>query len=201
MRKNGRIDLRSSERVWPNKLAPRGSGFHREPFDAWWQRVSRLIPNIHPQVAEQWVHRHWQESPYGGIPLDDLATTLQRWTTIQILNAVHIHGWELNAVHDMGLFSEAHQLSSDGHPTVRPFQCHGTWDYPIIVFEPSPRLFVDGIRVPSAKCLLIEGHSRLRYLSAIALLGAPPDHISLRDEHEVFVASVSQLEKIDTEAR
>ena len=184
------MDIRTHSMVWPSALAPKGSGFDREPFQKWWSRVSHLLSHIHPQVAEQWVHRHWGHTPYDSIPLDGLACSLENWATNQLLEKVYIHGWNLQPACDRKAFLEVHRISSGGHPTVRPFQQHGTWDFPILVLHTPRGLRIDGTPVPETSHLLIEGHSRMRYLNALAVLGPPFGHAPLQCEHRIFVLGV-----------
>jgi hypothetical protein len=66
------IDLRGHQKLeWPNELRPRGEGtWEKETFDLWWDRNKTLIAHIHPVVAEQWIYRHWSNSPYCHLYLD-----------------------------------------------------------------------------------------------------------------------------------
>src|SRR5918998_1728131 len=86
------IDVRPRHaRVWDAALEPIMEGTHaKEPFEAWWARNSARLANLHPLVAEQWVYRHWEQSPFCHLPLKRLSCRLESWPTRRILQEV---GW------------------------------------------------------------------------------------------------------------
>lgn len=166
------LDLRNHKQAWPDHLEPRGKGFYRESFAAWWDRHSNELRHLHPQIAEQWVHRHWRYSPYSFLPLDDLSWSQEEWATSRILKDVFVNGWPLDPDHDYRVFA-----GMPDHSTTKPLNQTGTWDYPIVTLE-TPGGFQDhSIHHPEVGHLLIEGHSRMRYMNALSHRGkAAPYH-------------------------
>jgi len=153
---------------WPDDLAPEWEGFQKESFARWWTRVGQRLANLHPTLCEQWLHKHWKQSPAAFLPLDHISWRLDRMTTAAIVDQVH-REWArtLNTEHDFKVF---HRNGGEKHPTARALDL-GAWDYPIIVLE-TPR----GIRnrheeLPDVRFMLIEGHQRHRYLAARYRLG------------------------------
>jgi hypothetical protein len=74
------LDL-AREPVWPIELRPIGEETaHKEPFRDWWQRHSYRLSHLPPDLAEQWIHRHWLNSPFAFLPLDDLLCERRTWS-------------------------------------------------------------------------------------------------------------------------
>lgn len=172
------FDLHSNKNPnWPESLAPIGEGGHnKESFEDWWERNSTGLSNLHPDIAEQWVYRHWHYSPYSFIDLHNLKWELKDWTTEQIIDAVYNERCQFNAEHDHKVFNRF-----DSNPTSGPMNATGTWDYPIVVMHvPHGIIDCDGEH-PEVRHFLIEGHSRVRYLNALTEYGSP------LGEHKVYV--------------
>jgi hypothetical protein len=154
------LDLEVLEETgeWPAELAPDG-----EDFRAWWARHHHRLGHLHRRLVEQWVHRHWDTSPFRFIPLDTLSWRLGTWSAEKVLSSVVLlEAGVLDPEHD----SECFAVAEGRHPTVTGFQ-NGSWDYPIVVLE-TPR----GVRrcegpEPCARFLLIEGRQRVRYLNVL----------------------------------
>lgn len=51
---------------YPEQLAPdfEESGAVSTPFEQWWPQVRASFSNVPEEVARQWLHRHWDHSPY-----------------------------------------------------------------------------------------------------------------------------------------
>jgi hypothetical protein len=53
------------ECVWDETLEPVGEGTPvKETFSSWWDRYKSRLGNLHPEIAEQWIYRHWTKSPF-----------------------------------------------------------------------------------------------------------------------------------------
>lgn len=170
------------EPVWPDELKPLNEGsFEKEPFDEWWGRHRRALSHLHPQIVEQWVHRHWHHSPFAFLPLESLSWEERAMFGDDILNAVwREHARELHPEFDYGVFQNA---GGEKLPTAAALD-RGTWDYPIIALSvPSGWKSVDAER-PDVRLVLVEGHQRTRYLNALHVLGKAP-----QEKHRVFVIS------------
>ncbi|PZR84758.1 MAG: hypothetical protein DI537_32130 [Stutzerimonas stutzeri] len=61
------------KRAWPDQLRKFGDGDHcPEAFEPWWAWHGAELAHLHPQVAEQWVHRHFDQTWFSFIPLPTL---------------------------------------------------------------------------------------------------------------------------------
>jgi hypothetical protein len=96
--------------VWPDDLRPiEDQQEVKEPFTAWWARHSQALAHLEPRIAEQWVYRHWGQSPYDFLPIEGLQWRLETWPTQQILGSIFTRS-EINAEWDYDVFNchEAH---------------------------------------------------------------------------------------------
>jgi hypothetical protein len=85
------IDLRPEHILtWPEELKPLGEGslVDKEPFRPWWERHQGRLSHLHPQIAEQWVHRHWNHSPFCHLDLNRISWRLELWMTERLLSEV-----------------------------------------------------------------------------------------------------------------
>jgi hypothetical protein len=173
-----------AECAWQDALRPIGEGtWDHESFESWWSRVGDQLSNLHPKIAEQWVHRHWRYSPYNYLPLERLKWRQEEWGIDAIRSDVFVRpafGFD-NPEHDFKHFN------TKDFENVAPYKflnSIGTWDYPIVVIETpcGVRSREEIHRVPYC---LIEGHLRRRFLLAWRHGGA-----RLRGRHSVFVLSL-----------
>jgi hypothetical protein len=66
---------------YPNHLAPvldEGGGVVTT-FNEWWPKVAKEFPKVPEDVAAQWIHRHWDQSPYGALKSSDYKFELVSW--------------------------------------------------------------------------------------------------------------------------
>lgn len=175
------LDVRSYTREFPIELRPIGEDtWEKETFEQWWSRCAKLLPNLHPQIAEQWVFRHYSHSPYSALPVQRLAWQLEEWTPQQVVDRAFIPGGEFNPEFDYGVFA-----GRDGTRTGRPFLAHGTWDYPILTLRTPDGVRSAGREYPDCHYLLVEGHQRMRMINAMYALGK-----ELMPVHRVFVLTL-----------
>jgi hypothetical protein len=166
----------TSKCVWSDSLRPVGlDGDDREPFDEWWSKHQSNLANLDKTIAEQWIYRHWDESPFGFIPLDDLSWECRLADSETFLSTVDLFfGGPADAEHDYRVFHE-NQLSTTQN------WVNGTWTIPPIVLE-TPGGFRFQLKTyPNTRLLLLEGSKRYRYLHALHAKGF---HTSL---HKFFV--------------
>ena len=65
---------------YPAELSPLSEDHEtKTPFAEWWAEVEASFPTVPVDVAEQWLHRHWGNSPYGYLKSRDYGFELQRW--------------------------------------------------------------------------------------------------------------------------
>jgi hypothetical protein len=180
------IDLRGHQkRKWPDELRPRGEGtWEKEAFGPWWERNKDRLPGIHPLVAEQWIHRHWENSPYCHLDQDRITCRLETWPTERLLAEVvrPDPADDINLNHDWMLYRDR---DLEPAATVRTT---GTWNIPIVIIEAlHGALRFDG--VDSRRFYLIEGHQRMRCLAAFQ------HYATCATEHEVFVLDYFEIIK------
>lgn len=82
---------------YPAELAPEfdeGGGV-TTPFPEWWARVSVAFPEVPEDVAEQWLHRHWNLSPYGWMRSEDYTFQSVSWASVQLSDiASGVNDWD-----------------------------------------------------------------------------------------------------------
>ncbi|MBI2254389.1 MAG: hypothetical protein HYU58_07220 [Proteobacteria bacterium] len=127
------IDLRGThDLAWSIDLKPLGDEdkFDREEFAPWWARNAKALKHIHPQIAEQWIYRHWRHSPYCNIPIEGISWTIERWSTENLLKDVKRgNSSKENPSWDYG------HLRQFGHEPAKSMDNTGTWNIPVIVLE------------------------------------------------------------------
>jgi len=180
------IDLRGHQKLeWPNELRPRGEGtWEKETFDLWWDRNKTLIAHIHPVVAEQWIYRHWSNSPYCHLYLDRITWRLETWPTKRLLAEVvrPDPADDINLNHDWALYRDR-----DLEPAVT-MRATGTWNIPIVIVD----ALHGALRFNGAdprRFHLIEGHQRMRCLAAFQ------HHAKCATDHEVFVLGYPEVDE------
>ena len=175
---------------WPKELKPIGEGsFDKESFSDWWKRKRSRLPNLPADLCEQWIHRHWTNSPFTFLPLDSLAVKRQRWEGEFLLKSVYrAFGGELAVEFDYDTFQRSG--GDNRHQTAKALDS-GTWDYPMVLLS-TPAGTIDWkTPLPDVRFVIVEGHQRHRYLNALHGLGKAP-----LGPHEVLILS-SPITKID----
>jgi len=183
------LDLRKAgPNVWPSRLKPRSDvGGEKETFATWWARNQADISHLHPQLAEQWVYRHWGFTEFSFLPLDSLAWELREISGAEILSSIRR---EISKRLDPDFDYEQFQgMSGFARSQTAEELDQGTWVYPIVALStPSgwvtrdlkhPHDFID---LPNERLMLLEGHQRHRYLNALHHRGLPPN-----GPHRVFI--------------
>jgi hypothetical protein len=179
------IDMRNlaGAHVWDAALTPIEAGeWGQEPFDAWWSRSSEALANLHPQIAEQWVYRHWLYTNFSHISLPDLTWRREVWPTQEILELVERPRKDEDAEHDYRVF----HVKLPTHEPAKTMDTTGTWNFPILVLRTPEGVMTYSGPSPDARFWLIEGHKRMRYLNALA------SRNQCADEHALFVLTLEQ---------
>lgn len=170
--RNPMLDLVNRRELgWPTELRPIGNGSHdKEPFASWWARNALRLANLGPRVAEQWIYRHWDESPFQFLPLEPLHATSERWSSDVLLATVHIEfGGPVDPEHDYRSFS-----GNGTDPLSTALNWHqGSWTIPIVVLRTPQGIRTHGGDRPDIRFLLIEGSKRVRWLHALHFRRAP----------------------------
>lgn len=174
------IDLGSGTE-WEERLKPIQVGpLDDEPFSAWWGRHSEEFKHLDPQVLEQWVHRHWRRSPFRRLPLSQLRSRRETWSTEQILRGVY-NDDIIEPKHDFQVFAEGY--------IGKTMLLRGTWDCPMLILS-TPEGFKDQKgEHPDARFRLIEGHRRFRFLNALA------HRRQACGPHEVLIISLDNVDR------
>lgn len=166
--------------VWPSTLRPRPGArpYEREPFAVWWARVRSEIPDVPEGVAEQWVHRHFDGSPYAFLPIEQLRFEQQSWSLEQLAAVTFGACWSWNPTDVARLDRER------ATPLATMMLETGTWPAPILVLD-NPDGLLDDTGVRMGRWHLVEGHRRLTYLRCLASRGAA------RPTHPVWIVSLA----------
>lgn len=154
---------------WPAEWRPIGFGSPAlEPFANWWHRNATQFPNLAPLVCEQWIYRHWTSSPYFGLQVRRLRCSRERYPTNtfllecgSILASRSKGPFVVDAGHIFKAFRRAHEPA-------RTMGATGTWNIPVVLLRSSDGFELRGRPIPEHHLWLIEGHRRLRYLSALS---------------------------------
>jgi hypothetical protein len=148
--------------IWPETLRPAGlDSFAKESFDDWWSKHQNELANLDQLIAEQWIYRHWDGSPFCFIPLVDLKWETRIADSEEFLCKVNLFfGGPADAEHDYKVFHENQSL------TARNW-ANGTWTIPPIALETPTGFNVSLQTYPDTRLLLLEGSKRYRYLNAL----------------------------------
>lgn len=150
------------ECIWPNTLCPAGQDtYGKESFQSWWSKHESVLGNVDKLIAEQWVYRHWNKSPFSFLPLDSLTWEARACYSKEFLYDVHLlFGGPADADWDYRVFHEQQlQTANDWS--------NGTWSIPPVVLETPCGFQCKTGRFPDARLLLVEGSKRYRYLNAL----------------------------------
>jgi len=161
------------ETTWPPELAPLGEDSARkESFDSWWERNDAVLAHLPPDLAEQWIHRHWLHSPFRFLPLEKLTWERRIWDGESLLSAVYrAWGGPLSPQFDYKTFQRGG--GSDRLPTAVALD-GGTWDFPMVLLATPSGVIDLGVAHPDARLVIVEGHQRHRYLNALHALDRAP---------------------------
>ncbi|MEM1389999.1 MAG: hypothetical protein AAGG45_02880 [Pseudomonadota bacterium] len=160
---------------YPTHLAPEMSegGGILTPFDEWWHKTKEHFPNVPEIIAEDWLHRHWGQSPHSWLQsrnYDFLLEDLHRDHLPLILSGTSEFepGGQKAMQHGMYLCGEhpEHQFPSEPLWLVRYMLKSQTFPTPITVLDNRDGhigyseypLWVKN-RIPTG-LILIEGHKR-----------------------------------------
>jgi hypothetical protein len=119
--------------AWSEQLKPLGEGpWEKESFDTWWARSKELVGHLHPMIAEQWIYRHWKESPYCYLPIERLNWRQEEWDFAALQNAfIRPEFGQINmenAKHDYEYF---HTKEYEDREPYKSLNAVGTWNYPM----------------------------------------------------------------------
>jgi hypothetical protein len=168
--------------VWPKHLRRLGTDeAPEESFDAWWAQHHDELAHLDPQIAEQWIYRHFDKTEFSCLPLDTLSWERRALSADDIVTHVRRElGRRLDPEWD---YEQMRGLTGfPVSPVVTEFEATGSWTFPIVALSVPAGWHANRREYPDARLMLVEGHSRQRYLNAAHAQGvAPPG------PHEVFV--------------
>lgn len=168
------LDLASLQdtRDW-DQFRPIGEDtFDQETFDSWWERHQADLGDLHPQVCEQWIYRHWRGTRHRWLDPRQLTSRHEVFETDAFLAAVHLHwGGPAQAEFDYEVFRAD---KPNALPTAAPQNwTGGTWTImPVLLETPEGVKFHDA-EYPDTRYLVVEGSKRYRWLNALAHRGDP----------------------------
>lgn len=176
------FDFRSHRpSVWPVHLRPKGEGTgHQEAFSPWWERHKEELNHLHPQLAEQWIYRHWGGTEFTFLPIESLKWELVAMAGEEILSSIRR---EISRCLEPDFDYDQFQgdLGFEKSPTAVELD-EGTWPFPIVALSTPSGWRARHADLPDERLMLVEGHQRHRYLNALHHKGlAPPG------PHDVFI--------------
>ena len=151
---------------YPEHLAPlNADSWNPESFRSWWARVEEHLPDVPRNVAKQWIHRHWGQSPYRHVPSNTVTFSLQGMTAKEILEIVPVGkddyaewGDYLISLYTRGEYKR---------PATGVILRRRVWPAPPIILDNrSPPQYGWAAELPSA-LLIIEGNRRLAIAKAM----------------------------------
>jgi len=172
--------------AWPTSLRPvNHDEWDKEDFSSWWEKHCDQLGHLHPQICEQWVHRHWAHNYFCFLDLMRIEWELIELDTDEALRFIYRDfAQPLHPEFDLK------QLNGRlcKHPVARAFEEHDTWDYPVIVLSTPYGIIGYTGEQPDVRHVLVEGHQRHRYLNALFVLGKAP-----KRRHKIFIISTDQV--------
>jgi hypothetical protein len=150
-------------------------------------------PHLHPRIAEQWIHRHWRETPFKHVQLEKLTWRLEDWETLDIFKKIHVRrSCLMNGLDSLYPDRDYEENKNSDDQPAKSLRMTGTWDYPIVVIRTPNGVtdywkhFPQGKHLPHGTFCLIEGHWRVQLLWAWA------SKKLAAHKHEVFVLEVTK---------
>ncbi|UOE36617.1 hypothetical protein MTP16_24310 (plasmid) [Hymenobacter monticola] len=157
-------------------------------FDAYYQRVHPLVPNVPRAVLKQWIHGLQGEyvtmRNYAWLDYDHSLFSLEQWPTQGLLNLYVVEEYR-DCVQTRERCQDFEEFCCTNRDLVH-WKAHGTWRTPPVVLD-----VVSLGQLPPDKELvvphqLIEGHNRLGYLLAMAGMAQRGEAI-VAVTHDVWV--------------
>ncbi|MCQ0986499.1 hypothetical protein [Jiella marina] len=164
----------SREKIWPEHLKPIGEDtlLEKESFAEWWSRHHDELDHLPAIVCEQWIHRHWLNSPWSFLPLDSLQWERTTESGEYILQTIY-SPWDRHTCPQFDYETFQQTGGEDRLPTAKALDS-GTWDYPVVAIRTPHGIKEMGKNHLGVRRMVVEGHQRLRYLRALHMLGQPP---------------------------
>jgi hypothetical protein len=141
--------------------------FEQEAFVPWWARHREALSDLHRDVCEQWIFRHWRATRHRWLDPLGLVSHDETFTTDAFLAAVHLHwGGPVDAEFDYDVFRSNRP---DPLPTAMDENwANGTWVLPPVLLETPDGVKFHTEEYPDKRYLVVEGSKRFRWLNALA---------------------------------
>lgn len=183
---------------YPQHLAPEfeKNGAVKTPFEEWWPRVKRHFPKVPDEVAQEWLHRHWGQSPFRWVQSNIYTFGLEKMPS-SCLTSIR-SSWSEFKKDNSPALNQGKYICGD-HPD-RPWGTDPIWlatymrencnfPTPIIVLDNtddhlSDTNYYKDIRMPYPQNLvLIEGHTRFNIGLHLQSIGKLDKHIFIYRLH------------------
>lgn len=154
------------EDPWPETWRPVGEGDHiKESFGDWWARNKGELGHIHPEIASQWIYRHWKGSRLTFLDVRNLTWRIGSFSTESFLNEVKLEwGGPAEPEHDYDIFRPDRPT---GALSTAENWADGSWTIaPVLLATPDGIASYDG-DMPEIRYLIVEGSKRYRWLNAL----------------------------------
>ena len=162
---------------YPAHLAPEfdeGGGVATR-FEEWWPAVQRSFPHVPEEVARDWVHRHWNHSPFGWLPSAPYRFRLIDWPAKRVCEIRTI--WNDYAADPTQPIAHGRYLVEEhrvqlGYKLADYMVEHGTFPVPPVMLDNSDGHLTNergSSVVYPAGFILVEGHRRFNIAAYLEL--------------------------------
>ncbi|AYA39044.1 hypothetical protein D3Y59_17845 (plasmid) [Hymenobacter oligotrophus] len=163
-------------------------------FEAYYQRVHPLVPNVPREVLQQWIHglqgEYVTRRNYAWLDYDTLQFSLERWPTQDLVNLYVVEDYR-DCVQTRERCREFDEFCCTQRDVLH-WKERGTWRTPPIVLDVASLGALPPEKELMAPHQLIEGHNRLGYLLAMTSM-ALQGKTTLADTHSVWVLRQPRL--------
>ncbi|RPD44146.1 hypothetical protein DNI29_22380 [Hymenobacter sediminis] len=157
-------------------------------FDAYYERVHSLVPNVPKAVLKQWIHGLQDEyvtrRNYAWLDYDHLHFGLEQWPTQDLLNLYVVE--EYRDCIETRARCQGYDEFCCTKRDLTHWKVHGTWQTPPVVLDVTSLGTLPPEKELVAPYQLVEGHNRLGYLHAMNGM-EQQGKAELAVKHEVWV--------------
>jgi len=176
--------IRRKEDPWPEHWKPVGEGEREEEsFENWWRKHESELSNLPPEIASQWIYRHWKGSPLSFLDPRKMHWIQETLDTKTILRDVHLE-WGQDAAdtpeRDYEIFRPDKPFPL---PTGQRWE-NGSWLHPLPILRTLNGIIGHDGEFPKKRFLVIDGSKRYRWLRALK------HHGTKTGPHQVYILTI-----------
>ena len=167
---------------YPEHLAPEfdADGGVVTPFPEWWSRVQSHFPGVPENVARQWLHRHWDNSPFSFLSSSRYLFEKESWPSSQLTLVLSgANSWDLERTRVQGEY-----LYGRNSWVVRYMRRNRRFPEPIIVLDNRNSVLTSDPDAPNHagfpdSFIVVEGHKRFELAIWMLELGELEPHVEV----------------------